>query len=52
MVDLAMCFQNYVVDYTTQKRNKKDLIEYLVGEPTTSDAEPSNILVLFPLLLL
>jgi hypothetical protein len=52
MVGPTMCFHNYVVDNTAQKRKKKDLVAYLGGEPAIGDVEPSNILVLFPLLLI
>jgi hypothetical protein len=52
MVGLAMCFHNFVVDYTTQKRKRKDLVAYLGNELAIGDVEPSYILVMFPLLLL
>jgi hypothetical protein len=52
MVGLAMCFQNYAVDYTTQKRKKKDLVAYLGFKPNIGDTEPSDILVMFPPLLI
>jgi hypothetical protein len=52
MVGPSMRFQNYVVDYTTHKRKKRDLVVYLGVKLSTIDVEPSDILVLFPLLLL
>jgi hypothetical protein len=52
MVGPAMCFQNFVVDYTAQKRKKRDLVVYLGDGPAIGDTEPSDIMVLFPLLLL
>jgi hypothetical protein len=52
MIGLAMFFQNFVVDYTSHKRKKRDPIVYLEDGPTIGDAEPSDIMVLFPFLLL
>jgi hypothetical protein len=37
MVDPAMCFQNFAVDYTAQKRKRKDLVVYLGDEPAIGD---------------
>jgi hypothetical protein len=51
MVGPAMHFQNYVVDYISQKRKKNDLVMYLGVELATGDAEPSDLLVMFPLIL-
>jgi hypothetical protein len=47
-----MCFHNYANDYIVQKIKKKDIVAYLGEEPAISDAETSDILVLFLLLLL
>jgi hypothetical protein len=52
MVFPSMCFHNYVDDYIVQKIKKKDIVAYLGEVPAMGDAEPSDILVLFLLLLL
>ena len=52
MVGPTMCFQNFVVDYTSKKIKRNDLVAYLGDEPSIGDVEPSYILVLFPLLLI
>jgi hypothetical protein len=50
MVGPAMHFHNFTANYTSHKRKGKDLVAYLGDEPTIGDIDPSNILVLFPLL--
>jgi hypothetical protein len=52
MVGPTMYFYNFSVDYTTQKRKRKDLVAYLGDRPTIGDVEPSDISILFSLMLL
>jgi hypothetical protein len=52
MDDPTMCCQNFVVDYTIQERKRKGPVMYFEAENITDGAEPSDIMVLFPLLLL
>jgi hypothetical protein len=52
MVFPSMCFHNYDDDYIVQKIKKKDIVAYLGEELSIRDVEPSDILVLFLLLLL
>jgi hypothetical protein len=61
MVDPAMCCQNSVVDYTiqdsavdciVQERKRKSPEMYCEAGTATHGVEPSDIMVLFPLLLL
>ena len=50
MVGPTMCFHNFVVVYIVQKRKRKDLVAYLGDKPAIGDAEPTDTLVLFPLM--
>jgi hypothetical protein len=52
MADPAMHYQNFVVDYTVQKRKRKGPVVYLEVGSAIDDAEPSDIMVmsLLPLL--
>jgi hypothetical protein len=52
MADLAMCCKNSVVDYTVQERKRKGHEMYFEAVTTTDGAEPSDIMVMFPLLIL
>jgi len=61
MVDPAMCCQNSAVDYTVQdsvvdctvlERKRKGPEMYFEVGTTTDDTEPSDIIVMFPLLLI
>ena len=61
MADPAMCCRNSVVDYIVQdsaidcivqERKRKGPEMYFEVGTTTDGAEPSDIMVLFPLLLL
>jgi hypothetical protein len=52
MDDPAMCYQNSVVDYTIQERKRKGPVMYFEAGTNIDGAEPSDIMVMFPLLLL
>ena len=52
MVGLAMCFHNFLIDYTIQKIKRMGLVMFLEARPTIGNAEPSYIMILFPLFLL
>jgi hypothetical protein len=61
MVDPTMCcqistvdytIQDSVVDCTVQERKRKGLEMYFEAGTATNGTDPSNIMVLFPILLL
>jgi hypothetical protein len=52
MDDPAMCYQELAVDYTVQRRKRKGPAVYLEADSAIDDAEPSDIMALFILLLL
>jgi hypothetical protein len=47
-----MHYQELVVDYIVQRRKRKVHVVYLEARSAIDDAEPSDIMVLLPLLLL
>jgi hypothetical protein len=52
MTDPAMCYQELAADYTVQRRKRKGPVVYLEVVSAIDDAEPSDIMAMFLLLLL
>jgi hypothetical protein len=46
-----MCYQELVVGYTVRRRKRKGHAMYLEADSAIDDVEPSDIMVLFLLLL-